>query len=180
MVRNEFERHGTRIEFAHTLASYIFVAGSPLQSIIHSVKYESMVQLAKHMGKTLSYLVPRDVSVIIPVPLHRTRLAERGYNQAEVMARAIALESNTRAIQALKRVRPTPSQTHLSISERIENMRSAFSLSRHAPEIKGQHILIVDDVMTTGSTLAGVAETLLEAKPKSISTLALGIATKAF
>jgi competence protein ComFC len=120
--------------------------------------------------------VPKQANVIVPVPLHRTRLAERGYNQAEVIAKAIASESNMKIVQVIKRVRPTPSQTHLSVFERIENMRGAFSLSRQASEINGKHVLIVDDVMTTGSTLASVAQTLLEAKPKSISTLALAIA----
>jgi ComF family protein len=176
MIRNEFTQLATNIELTHTLAAYIFVAESPLQSVIHAMKYDSMARLAAHLGRSLSYLVPKEINVIVPVPLHRTRLAERGFNQADVIARAISSQSGTTVVKALKRVRPTPSQTHLSVSERIENMRGAFSLSRYASEIKGKHILIVDDVMTTGSTLASVAETLLEAKPKTISTLALAIA----
>ncbi len=176
MIRDEFGQLGTGIEFAHTLAAYIFVAESPLQSVVHAMKYDSMSRLAAHLGRSLSYLVPKETNVIIPVPLHRTRLAERGFNQAEIMAKAISSQSNTAVVKAIKRVRPTPSQTHLSVSERIENMRGAFSLSRHASEMKGKNVLIVDDVMTTGSTLASVAETLLEAKPRSISTLALAIA----
>jgi ComF family protein len=176
MIRDEFWRLGSGIEFIHTLAAYVFVAESPLQSIIHAMKYDDMMKLGSHLGKSLSYLVPKQANVIVPVPLHRTRLAERGYNQAEVIAKAIASESNMKIVQVIKRVRPTPSQTHLSVFERIENMRGAFSLSRQASEINGKHVLIVDDVMTTGSTLASVAQTLLEAKPKSISTLALAIA----
>ena len=176
MIRDEFERLGSTVELNNTLAAYIFVAESPLQSVIHAMKYDGMMKLGYHLGKSLSYLVPKEVNVIIPVPLHRTRLAERGYNQAEVIAKAITAQSNTNVVRAIKRVRPTPSQTHLSVSERIENMRGAFALSSNASKIKGKHIIIVDDVMTTGSTLASVAETLLEAKPKSISTLALAIA----
>jgi ComF family protein len=176
MVRDEFERHGTPITFLHTLAAYIFVAESPLQSVIHAMKYDNMMKLGSHLGQSLSYLVPKEVNLIVPVPLHRTRLAERGYNQAEVIAKAIAVHSNTTVVQAMKRVRPTPSQTHLSLPKRIENVRGAFALTRHASEMKGKHILIVDDVMTTGATLASVAETLMESRPKSISTLALAIA----
>jgi competence protein ComFC len=176
MIRHEFERHGTNIAFAHTLSAYIFVAESPLQSIIHAMKYDGMMKLGSYLGNSLSYLIPQNVSVIVPVPLHRTRLAERGYNQAEVIAKALSVHSNTKVLQAVKRVRPTSSQTHLSISERIENMRGAFALTRDSSGIEGKHILIVDDVMTTGSTLASVAETLMEAKPKSISTLALAMA----
>jgi ComF family protein len=140
------------------------------------MKYDSMMKLGSHLGQSLSYLVPKEVNLIVPVPLHRTRLAERGYNQAEVIAKAISSESNTAVVQAIKRVRPTPSQTHLSLPKRIENVRGAFALTRHASEMKGKHILIVDDVMTTGATLASVAETLMESRPKSISTLALAIA----
>jgi ComF family protein len=176
MIREEFERHGTRIGFTHTLAAYVFVAESPLQSVIHAFKYDGMTRLATRMGRSLSYLVPKEVTMIVPVPLHRTRFAERGYNQAAVIAKAIAVQSYTSVVSAIKRVRPTPSQTHLSLDKRIENMRGAFALTRFASGIKGKHILIVDDVMTTGSTLASVAETLLEAKPKTISTLALAIA----
>ncbi len=176
MIREEFERHGTKIKFTDTLAAYVFVAESPLQSVIHAMKYDGMMKLGSHLGKSLSYLVPKDVNVIVPVPLHRTRLAERGYNQAEVVAKAIAAQSNTKVVKAIKRVRPTPSQTHLSLPKRIENMRGAFAIMRDASGIKDKNILIVDDVMTTGSTLASVAETLMEAKPKSISTLALAIA----
>lgn len=177
MIHEEFERYGTDIKFLHTLSAYLFVAESPLQSVIHSFKYDGMTRLASHMGRSLSYLVPQEVNMIVPVPLHRTRLAERGYNQAAVIAKALSSQSNTSVVPAIKRVRPTPSQTQLSLPKRIENMHGAFALTRHSVGIKGKHILIVDDVMTTGSTLASVAETLLEAKPKSISTLALAIAT---
>jgi competence protein ComFC len=176
MIRDEFAQLGTGIEFTHTLAAYVFVAESPLQSVIHAMKYDSMARLAAHLGGSLSYLVPKEIRVVVPVPLHRTRLAERGFNQAEIIAKAISPHSSATVVKAIKRVRPTPSQTHLSVAERIENMRGAFSLSHHSSEINGKHVLIVDDVITTGSTLASVAETLLEAKPKTISTLALAIA----
>jgi ComF family protein len=178
MIRDEFEQLGSDVKLKNTLAAYIFVAESPLQSVVHAMKYDGMMKLGSHLGKSLAYLVPKEISAIVPVPLHRTRLAERGYNQAEVIATAITVQSNTNVVPAIKRVRPTPSQTHLTVPERIENMRGAFALGRHASKIKGKHVLIVDDVMTTGSTLASVAETLLDAKPKTISTLALAIAVQ--
>lgn len=175
-VRDEFLRNGTGTELSHCLAAYTFMAGSPIQSIIHAFKYDGMIKLAEQFGKSIATFVPHEIDVIVPVPLHRTRLAERGYNQAEVLSDGMTSKPNLHIVQAAKRIRPTPSQTHLSLPKRIENMRGAFTLSRHAEHIKGKHILIVDDVMTTGSTLASVAETLLEARPKSISTLALAIA----
>jgi ComF family protein len=175
-IRDEFGKLGKIIEYAHCRAAYTFVAGSPIQSVIHSFKYDGMVKLAAQFGKSISFLTPREVNVIIPVPLHRTRLAERGYNQADAIAKAIASQTKANVVPASKRARPTPSQTNLPLPKRIENMRGAFVLTRDAEKIKGKNILIVDDVMTTGSTLASVAEALLHAKPKSISTLALAIA----
>ena len=59
MIRDEFERHGTNIKYAHTLAAYIFVAESPLQSVIHAMKYNDMMKLGSLLGASLSYLVPK-------------------------------------------------------------------------------------------------------------------------
>jgi ComF family protein len=110
--------------------------------------------------------------VIVPVPLHRARLAERGYNQAHELARGIA---GTIAAKSVRRIRPTPSQTGLHVEERIENVRGAFALTRSSRSLEGKHVLIVDDVMTTGATITSVAETLLAAKPRAISIATLAV-----
>jgi ComF family protein len=175
--RNQFDRVAPGLELAYSSAAYSFRAESPMQSIIHAFKYSGMQRLAKTFGTGISGLAPAITSVVIPVPLHRTRLAERGYNQAEALAIGIAKRSKIHVIHALKRIRPTPSQTHLTLTERIDNVQGAFALTRHASAIKGKNVLIVDDVMTTGSTLASVAETVFAAKPKSVSILALAAAT---
>lgn len=175
-IRDQFYRVASSLEIEHCRSAYSFAAHSPVQSIVHAFKYSGMPRLARHFGRSIAGLVPREAQVIVPVPLHRTRMAERGYNQAEALARGIAARRGGSIVRALRRTRPTPTQTHLSIPERIENVRGAFALSHHAGKVAGKHALIVDDVMTTGSTLASVAETLLEAKPKSISILTLAIA----
>jgi ComF family protein len=167
----------TNIDFARCEAAYTFLPESPVQSIIHHFKYSGMSRLAETFGQTMRDLLPTEIDVIIPVPLHRTRLAERGYNQAEALAKGIAPK---KIVYAVKRTRPTPTQTHLTIPQRIENVRGAFALTRHADALRGKHVLIVDDVMTTGSTLAAVAETVLAAKPKTISTLTLAAANRQF
>ena len=135
-----------------------------------------MQLLAEGLGRSISTLLPDQLDYIIPVPLHRTRLAERGYNQAKSLAVGLAHTSPTIVLRATKRIRPTPSQTFLSIPERIANMQGAFALTHRASTIRGKDVLIVDDVMTTGSTIASVAETILAAKPKSISVLTMAIA----
>lgn len=175
-IRTQFHRVASSLEIAHCRSAYSFAAKSPVQSIVHAFKYSGMPRLAAHFGRSIAGLAPREAEVIIPIPLHRTRMAERGYNQAEALARGIAERRDAAILHALRRTRPTPTQTHLSIPERIENVRGAFALSRDARKIEGKHALIVDDVMTTGSTLASAAETLLEARPKSISILVLAVA----
>ncbi|MDP4198708.1 MAG: ComF family protein [Bacteroidota bacterium] len=156
---------------------FTFIPESPVQSLIHSLKYSGMVRLARRLGAFASELAPAEVDCIVPVPLHRTRHATRGYNQAEAIADGLAKLRHVEVIRATKRTRPTPTQTKLSLPERVENMRDAFALTRHAHHIAGKNILIVDDVMTTGATLASVAGTLVTANPKSISILALAAVT---
>jgi ComF family protein len=175
-IRSQFYRVASSLEIEHCRGAYSFAAHSPVQSVVHAFKYSGMPRLAEHFGRSIAGLVPREIQVIVPVPLHRTRMAERGYNQAEAIADGIVVRRGGSIVRAIRRVRPTPTQTHLSIPERIENVRGAFALANAMREIEGKHALIVDDVMTTGSTLASVAETLLEAKPKSISILTLAVA----
>ncbi|HWF43762.1 MAG TPA: phosphoribosyltransferase family protein [Candidatus Kapabacteria bacterium] len=176
-IRDQFERNAPNLPIEQCAAAYTFVAESPVQSVVHAFKYLGMPRLAIFLGQSIGRLIPNRFDFIISVPLHRTRFAERGYNQAEMLAKGLAGERRL-VSQAIKRVRPTPSQTNLSIPERIENVRGAFALTRHSAQLKGKHILIVDDVMTTGSTLASVAETAIEAKPATISILTLALAGK--
>ena len=179
-IRHKFAALLPELPINEVVAAYTFIQDSPIQSLIHAFKYEAMPRLATSLGRDIAYyFMPPKIECIVPVPLHRTRLAERGYNQAEALARGLARESKAKVVHAVKRIRPTPSQTQLSISERVENVRGAFALTHNASSIKDKHVLIVDDVMTTGSTLASVAETVLEARPKRISILTLALAQRA-
>lgn len=177
-LRDQLNLVASKHPLSKCRSNYWFNDASPVQSVIHSFKYSSMPQLAKHFGRILAPLVPSHAEVIIPVPLHRTRMAERGYNQARALAEGIGEARGGIVLDVLKRTRPTPSQTHLSISERAENMRGAFALTRHAEAVHGKHVVLIDDVMTTGSTLASAAEALFAAKPKSVSIVTLAAAPK--
>ncbi len=167
------------LAFEHCDSAHFFIPEEPIQSLIHNFKYSGMRRLARSLGESISDLMPGSIDVIVPVPLHRTRQAERGYNQAEMLAEGLARNSSAVVLRAVRRVRATPSQTHLNISERIENVRGAFGLTRSSSHyLKEKNILIVDDVMTTGSTIASIAETITVANPKSISVLTLAVAEK--
>jgi len=112
------------------------------------------------------------VDVVIPVPLGKQRLQERGYNQVALIAMPLAALNRWRyAPRALSRVRETRSQVGLSAMERIENMKGAF---RADPlQVRNRTVLLMDDVATTGATLSACAEALLSAEAKAVYGLTL-------
>jgi ComF family protein len=104
--------------------------------------------------------------VAVPVPLHRSRKRARGFNQADEIARHLAVP----AANVLKRVRPTASQTDLPAAERHANVRNAFVLGRHA-DVSGLVVVLVDDVSTTGATLESCARVLVDAGAREVRAL---------
>jgi len=148
-----------------------FTTDSIVQSLVHAFKYSHMPRLARTLGIESTRYHAHHVDLVIPVPLHRARQFERGYNQSEEFARGIAALIGAPVIPSnyLRRIRPTMSQTTLTIDERLQNVRGAFELSQRGRDvILGKRVLLVDDVLTTGSTVGEVASTLLTARPQSL------------
>ncbi len=153
----------------------------PLRRVIHRAKYHRRWPAAELLGDRMlndercrSRIAA--VDLIVPVPLHPRRHFRRGYNQAELIARRLSRGTGVRLLQPIERVLDTPTQTAIqSHAKRATNVRDAFALTspRH---IAGQHVLVVDDVMTTGATLQAVARALAEARPSRLSALVLAIA----
>jgi ComF family protein len=138
-----------------------------LREIIHHLKYSDRVSLAKPLGDILKQCLDREAftgNLVIPVPLHRSRERERGFNQAELIAAQLGLPVATRI---LKRRKNTPSQTGLSRNERKRNLASAFEVMS---EVKGR-IIVVDDVYTTGSTMNEIARTLKRSGAEHVEVL---------
>jgi ComF family protein len=109
----------------------------------------------------------RQFDLIIPVPLHSARLRERGFNQAHFLARILSEEIDAPLSAALQRVRYTRTQTAFDRTERMENLRDAFRL-RKKVSVRDLQVLLVDDILTTGSTLNECARVLREAGARSV------------
>ncbi len=141
-----------------------------IREAIHRLKYNGLANIAEELGTHLKRLVTAQFDgqpfSLVPVPLHPVRLRERGYNQSLLVARAI---DRGRCLPVLERLRATPSQTRLTALERQRNVVDAFCLKSEATaEIKNQRLIIVDDVVTTGSTLKAIASLLWSASPVEV------------
>lgn len=167
-------------------AVWMFEQSSPLQKLLHQVKYENRptigVKLGRLLGKTCAnHWSNRNRPVperICPVPLHRTRYLERGYNQSTELANGLGNVVQTNVLNdALERSRPTRSQTNLSREERWQNVREAFTVV-HPKAVVDRSILLVDDVLTTGSTLAGAARALRNSGAASVSAAVVAVARR--
>ncbi|MDH3282955.1 MAG: ComF family protein [Gammaproteobacteria bacterium] len=144
--------------FDQTLAAFRYAV--PLAGLIQTLKYRRQVGVAPTLARVLTHtLVPRITRMpdaIVPVPLHRRRLRQRGFNQAVELARPLAREIGI-PIRFALRDRDTLAQAELSVKERRRNVRAAF---RAPPHLFAQRVAIVDDVMTTGATANELARTL--------------------
>jgi ComF family protein len=146
------------------------------RSLVHALKYQDRTDLAPTMGRWMARAgreLLQDADALIPVPLHWRRGWSRRYNQAGALARVIERHSGVRmASEALRRVRRTEQQIGLSRTERASNVQGAF---RVAPErnadIAGRRVVLIDDVLTSGSTVDACARALLRAKAASVDVL---------
>lgn len=146
----------------------------PLKGLILAKSYSNIVasrQLGELMWE-MSYVQHAQFDCIVPVPLHWTRYARRGFNQAEEMGKVIAEKSGKPVVNILKRVKRTKFQAACSAVQRVGNLKEAFELNvSDATAYQGKHLLLIDDLMTTGSTLKVAASELILLKPASITVL---------
>jgi ComF family protein len=160
---------------------YVFEKEGAFQVIVHQLKYGGIQALGLELGKRLGRAF-RERSIqadaIVPVPLHRTKQRERGYNQAELIARGIAFVTNIPVRSDLIRRRKyTETQTHLSLVERQANMENAFEMvPGKTDSVRGKYFVIVDDVVTTGSTIVSCGGILRSAGAGVIIAASIALA----
>ena len=156
------------------------VFDEPLKNLIH-MKYHRRWNISERLADRLAaddrvrQLITQG-SVLVPIPLHCFRHMLRGYNHAEVMARRLAGHFNCTLASPVKRIKDTEMQAQIhAVADRHANVKDAFKLTRPRA-VEGKHVVVIDDVMTTGSTLKSFARTLKPAQPASVSAIVVAIA----
>ena len=171
----------SQLPISHACAMYRLRKGGGVQRLVYALKYGNKPQVGLFLGKkygTVLRSVPwhQDWDLIVPVPLHSARLRQRGYNQSSLFAQGLSTVLEVPwSDDCLRRTRNTKTQTKKSRLERLCNVEGAFCVTN--PErVAGQHVLLVDDVVTTGATLSACAATLVAHGVRAVSIAALAVA----
>ena len=165
-IENEFEkkfRLDKHIDGFHP--AFVFETQGNLQKLIHELKYEKNFLTGKFLGRLTAQRIKKTVDawqpeIIIPVPLHSLKKAERGYNQSFYIAKGLGSFFNLPVVSnSVKRIRYTESQTTMTLLERKENVKDKFQVKK-VGAIKRKKIMLIDDVITTGATVSELASQL--------------------
>lgn len=161
-----------------------FQKGNVAQSIVHHIKYYGYISLGIQYGKLLGQELKdsgrfNNIDYIVPVPLHWFKKIRRGYNQCDYICHGISETLNIPILKGnLKRTKYTRTQTHKNRIERQKNMQSVFAI-RHPEQLQGKHILLVDDIITTGATFDGCYQALKSIPDLLISVAAIALVKQA-
>jgi ComF family protein len=170
-----------KIPLERATSFFFYRKGSDFRQILHQLKYGGQKGIGAIMGRYMAAELLESgffegVDVILPVPLHKKKQQIRGYNQSEWIARGIAAVTGISIdTESVVRRKNTETQTRKSFLERWENVEGIFELN-HAESLIGKHILIVDDVLTTGATTVECASCLTDIEGIRISILTLAMA----
>ena len=170
-----------RVNIQNAASYYYFQKGSKIQHLIHQLKYNNRKEVGIYIGKQYGAELKNsqlfgNIDLIIPVPLHKKKLKRRGYNQSDIFAEGLADSLNVKVYKdILFRAVDTDSQTRKSKFSRWENVKEIFQIN-NKDILKGQHILLADDVVTTGATIEACATTLLEIPDTKVSVVTIACA----
>lgn len=167
-----------RVPLKMVITGFLYNKGNAIQQLIHNFKYRGHKNIGIFLGEELGNEISGisaldDISFILPVPLHPKKQKKRGFNQSEVIAKGIAAKTNTEVNNSiLIRKSFSTTQTRKSKYERWENVESIFAL-KDEKAIENKHILLVDDVITTGATIEACVLCLLKAEGVRVSIAAV-------
>ncbi|MDR3651857.1 MAG: ComF family protein [Paludibacter sp.] len=175
------KRFWGKVQIYRATAFFYFQKGSPFQKLLHALKYKNNKEIGQLLGKYAAVDIMdssdfASVDVIIPVPLHPKKYKLRGYNQSEWIGKGLSeILEKPQDTSTLIRVRENATQTKKSVFERYKNTEGIFELTDMSV-LKGKHVLLVDDVLTTGSTLEACINVLLQTNDIKISIFTLAVA----
>ena len=169
-----------RLDLADARAYFKFYHGGITQNLLHHIKYKGNQELGEYLGKMFIQHLSKqsaytNVDVVVPIPLHKSKLRARGYNQSEVLAigmadvLGVAVDSS-----GIVRTRKSETQTRKNRADRWQNVLGIFEVTND--NYHDKHVLLVDDVITTGATLEACGETILAAGAASLSVATLAAA----
>ena len=164
----------SKIPITNAISLLYYYKKGITQNLFHNLKYKNQPEISKYLGDWLTVYLKennfmKNIDVIIPVPIHKTRFKERGYNQVEGFARTLAINFNKIYLDdVLLKKEATKTQVFKSKLAREEIKPNYFSLENNH-KIEDKHILLVDDIITTGSTLTSCGKILLSAKNIKLS-----------
>lgn len=180
------ERFWGYIPIVNASAMFWFTGSGGYRNLIHKIKYHGFWSLAIKLGEWYGYELKNsglynDIDIVMAVPLHYKRVLSRGYNQSEYIARGIAKSMGVEhSAKFLKRIRSNSPQVHQKREDRWDNVENIFKI-RNCEKLKNCHILLVDDVITTGATILSCAEEIMRnVEGCRISIVALAISKSEF
>ncbi len=172
-----------RVPLVMACSYYLYEKSGKVQRLLHAIKYEQQQDLAAFLGKQYAYDLSHTgvfdgIDVIMPIPLHEKKLKQRGYNQSECFASGLSSGLNKQVdTQHLQRIAETDTQTRKKKYERWENVEGIFAVKE--PEaLYGKHVLLVDDVVTTGATIESAWLALKEVPEVKVSVASIAFADK--
>lgn len=175
------KRFWGKVDIVRGTSFFFFQKGSPFQKLLHALKYKGNKEIGEVLGKYAAADLSEStdfesVDVIIPVPLHKKKFAKRGYNQSEWIGKGLSLVlDKPQDTKTLIRIKENTTQTKKSVYERFENTEGIFDVT-DKESLEGKHILLIDDVLTTGSTLEACIRALSKIKNVKISIFTLAVA----
>lgn len=177
----KFGEHGY---ITKAFSCFHFKEENIIQTLIHELKYRNKKSIGILLGEIVGNAIKYDndftsADALIPVPLHKIRLRERGYNQSELIAQGISKTTGIRVINdMLIRRKNTQTQTKLNFEQRKENVKDAFMINKkYKSFIVGKKFIIVDDVITTGSTITECAKELINSSASQVLALSVAVAS---
>jgi ComF family protein len=168
------------IEFA--TAMFFYRKGGKVQQLIHQLKYKGHKEIGIILGELYGSELQttdnfKEIDLIIPIPLHRKKLIKRGFNQSEVFAKGLSKSMKKEVdTNSVIRTVATSTQTRKSRYKRWENVNEIFEV-KNPDKLTGKHILLVDDVITTGATMEACVQVILQAPGTKVSVASIGFAS---